>query len=226
MASVPCKFDFDAGASVKGLKVGYFPAWMKEAPATDVDRASLDQLRKLGMIPTEVSLPDWPYDSLNLLLFAEGAAAFEELVLSGQVDQLRAQVPDAWPNLFRQARFLSAVDFVQADRLRRKVAQEMARVMAQVDLLVVPSFRDEMLVISNNTGHPSLTMRTGFVKISEARSDWAPDPANPLPKFDPPRRVPHGITFIGRLFDEGTLGRVGVALERELGVMAERPAGF
>ncbi|HEU5359268.1 MAG TPA: amidase, partial [Gemmatimonadales bacterium] len=226
VASVPCKFDFDAGASVKGLKVGYFPAWMKEAPATDVDRASLDQLRKLGMIPTEVSLPDWPYDSLNLLLFAEGAAAFEELVLSGQVDQLRAQVPDAWPNLFRQARFLSAVDFVQADRLRRKVAQEMARVMAQVDLLVVPSFRDEMLVISNNTGHPSLTMRTGFVKISEARSDWAPDPANPLPKFDPPRRVPHGITFIGRLFDEGTLGRVGVALERELGVMGERPAGF
>ena len=226
VSSVPCKFDFDAGASVKGLKVGYFPAWMKEAPATDVDRASLDQLRKLGMVPTEVSLPDWPYDSLNLLLFAEGAAAFEELVLSGQVDQLRAQVPDAWPNLFRQARFLSAVDFVQADRLRRKVAQEMARVMAQVDLLVVPSFRDEMLVISNNTGHPSLTMRTGFVKISEARSDWAPDPANPLPKFDPPRRVPHGITFIGRRFDEGTLGRVGVALERELGVMGERPAGF
>jgi Asp-tRNA(Asn)/Glu-tRNA(Gln) amidotransferase A subunit family amidase len=226
VSSVPAKLDFDAGRSVKGLKVGYFPAWMKEAPATDVDRAALDQLRKLGMIPTEVSLPDWPYDSLNLVLFAEGAAAFEELTLSGQDDTMRVQVPDAWPNLFRQSRFLSAVDFVQADRLRRKVAEEMARLMAQVDLLVVPSLRDEMLVISNNTGHPSLTMRTGFVEISEARSDWAPDPANPLPKFVPPRRVPYGITFIGRLFDEGTLGRVGVALERELGVMQERPAGF
>jgi Asp-tRNA(Asn)/Glu-tRNA(Gln) amidotransferase A subunit family amidase len=226
VASVPSTLDFDAGASVKGLKVGYIASWLKENPATDVDRASLDEFRKLGMVPTEVTLPDWPYDSLNLVLFAEGAAAFEELVLSNQVDQLKAQVPDAWPNLFRQARFLSAVDFVQADRLRRKVAMEMARVMAEVDLLVVPSLRDEMLVISNNTGHPSLTMRTGFVKISEARSDWAPDPANPLPRFNPPRRVPHGITLIGRLFDEGTLGRVGVALEKQLGVMKERPAGF
>ena len=226
VASVPSKLDFDAGASVKGLKVGYIDSWMKESPATDVDRASLDEFRKLGMVPTAVSLPDWPYDSLNLVLFAEAAAAFEELTLSGQADQLKVQVPDAWPNLFREARFLSAVDFVQADRLRRKVAMEMARLMAEVDLLVVPSLRDEMLVISNNTGHPSLTMRTGFVQISEARSDWAPDPANPLPKFNPPRRVPHGITLIGRLFDEGTLGRVGVALEQQLGVMGERPPGF
>ncbi|HSR92354.1 MAG TPA: amidase [Gemmatimonadales bacterium] len=226
VASVPSKLDFDAGASVKGLKVGYIDSWMKESPATDVDRASLDEFRKLGMVPTAVSLPDWPYDSLNLVLFAEAAAAFEELTLSGQADQLKVQVPDAWPNLFREARFLSAVDFVQADRLRRKVAMEMARLMAEVDLLVVPSLRDEMLVISNNTGHPSLTMRTGFVQIAEARSDWAPDPANPLPKFNPPRRVPHGITLIGRLFDEGTLGRVGVALERQLGVMGERPPGF
>ena len=226
LESVPCRLEFDAGASVKGLKVGYFPAWMKESPATDVDRAAVDQLRQLGMVPTEVSLPDWPYDSLNLILFAEAAAAFEEWTFDGRMDQLRAQVPDAWPNLFRQSRFLSAVDFVQADRLRRKVAMEMARLMSQVDLLLVPSLRDEMLVISNNTGHPSLTMRTGFVQISEARSDWAPDPANPLPKFNPPRRVPHGITFIGRLFDEGLLARVGVALERKLDVMKERPAGF
>jgi Asp-tRNA(Asn)/Glu-tRNA(Gln) amidotransferase A subunit family amidase len=173
-----------------------------------------------------VSLPDWPYDSLNLILFAEGAAAFEELVLSGQADQLKVQVPDAWPNLFREARFLSAVDFVQADRLRRKVALEMEKVFSQVDLLVVPSLRDEMLVISNNTGHPSLTMRTGWVQISEARSDWAPDPANPLPKFNPPRRVPHGITLIGRLFDEGTIARAGLALEQSLGVVGEHPAGF
>jgi Asp-tRNA(Asn)/Glu-tRNA(Gln) amidotransferase A subunit family amidase len=226
VASVSSKLDFDAGASVKGLKVGYIDSWMKESPATDVDRASLDEFRKLGMVPTAVSLPDWPYDSLNLVLFAEAAAAFEELTLSGQADQLKVQVPDAWPNLFREARFLSAVDFVQADRLRRKVAMEMARLMAEVDLLVVPSLRDEMLVISNNTGHPSLTMRTGFVQISEARSDWAPDPANPLPKFNPPRRVPHGITLIGRLFDEGILGRVGVALEKQLGVMRETPPKF
>lgn len=226
VASVPSHLDFDASASVQGLRVGYFPGWMKEAPATDVDRAALETVRKLGMVPTEVSLPDWPYDSLDLILFAEGAAAFEELTLAGGLKDLKAQVPDAWPNLFRQARFLSAVDFVQADRFRRSVAQEMARILTQVDLLLVPSLRDEMLTLSNFTGHPSLTLRAGFVEVSEARSDWALDPAHPLPKFSPPRRVPHGVTLIGRLFDEGTLGRVGLALERAFNVAGERPPGF
>ncbi|HEY6263445.1 MAG TPA: amidase [Candidatus Acidoferrum sp.] len=226
VSSVPSHLDFDAGASIRGLRVGYFPAWMKESPATDVDRAGLETLPKLGLVPVEVSLPDWPYNSLNLILFAEGAAAFEELTLSNGVDQLKVQTPDAWPNLFRQARFLSAVDFVQADRLRRKVAQEMARIFSQVDLLLVPSLRDEMLTISNQTGHPSLTLRAGFVEVSEARTDWAPDPKNPLPKFSPPRRVPHGVTLIGRLFEEGTLCRVGIALERAFAVAAERPPGL
>jgi Asp-tRNA(Asn)/Glu-tRNA(Gln) amidotransferase A subunit family amidase len=224
--SVPSKLDFHAGASVAGLRVGYFPAWMKDAPATDVDRVALETVKKLGMVPVAVSLPDWPYDSLNLMLFAEGAAAFEELTLSHQVDELKAQVPDAWPNCFRQARFLSAVDFVQADRMRRKVAQEMARIFSDVDLLLVPSLRDEMLVISNNTGHPSLTLRAGFVEVSEARSDWAPDPRHPLPKFSPPRRVPHGVTLIGRLFDEGTVAQAGLAMEKAFGVAGERPPGF
>ncbi len=226
LSSVPSSLDFDSTAGIKGLRVGYFPAWMSQAPSTEVDRAALATLPKLGLVPVEVSLPNWPYNSLNLILFAEGAAAFEELTLSHGVDQLKVQTPDAWPNLFRQARFLSAVDFVQADRFRRKVAEEMARLFSQVDLLLVPSLRDEMLTISNNTGHPSLTLRAGFVQVSQARSDWAPDPKNPLPKFSPPRRVPHGITLIGRLFEEGTLGRVGVALERAFAVAAERPPSF
>jgi Asp-tRNA(Asn)/Glu-tRNA(Gln) amidotransferase A subunit family amidase len=199
---------------------------MKEAPATDVDRAALESLKKLGLTPVPVTLPDWPYQSLNAVLFAEAAAAFEEITLDHRVDQLKAQVPDAWPNLFREARFLSAVDFVQADRMRRKVALEMARIFSQVDLLLVPSLRDEMLTISNFTGHPSLTLRTGSVMVEQARSDWAPDPARPLPTFSPARRVPHGVTLIGRLFDEGTIGRVGLALEKAAGVAGERPPGY
>ena len=226
VASVPSKLDYDAAAKVAGLRVGYFPQWMKEAPATDVDRAALETVKKLGMVPVEVSIPNWPYDSLQLILFAEAAAAFEELTLTHGVDQLKMQVPDAWPNSFRQARFLSAVDFVQTDRFRRKVAIEMGRIFTQVDLLLVPSLRDEMLTITNNTGHPSLTLRAGFVEVSEARSDWAPDPANPPAKFSPPRRVPHGVTLIGRLFDEGRLGSAGLALERSFGVVDERPPGF
>ena len=226
VSSVQSKLDFDSSAPVKSLRVGYFPAWMKQAPATEIDRAALETIQKLGMVPVEVFLPDWPYGTLNLNLFAEGAASFEELTLSHADAQLKMQTHDSWPNLFRQARFLSAVDFVQTDRFRRKVCQEMARIFSDVDLLLVPSLRDEMLTISNNTGHPSLTLRAGFVEVGQARSDWAPDPQNPLPKFSPPRRVPHGITLIGRLFEEGTLCRAGIALERAFAVASEHPPGF
>jgi Asp-tRNA(Asn)/Glu-tRNA(Gln) amidotransferase A subunit family amidase len=226
VSSVSSHLDFDASTPIAGLKVGYFPQWMKENPATDVDRAAIETMKKLKMELKEVTLPDWPYSSLMPILFAEGAASFEDLALNNQLGSLKSQVKDAWPNLFRQARFLSAVDFVQADRLRRKVALEMARIFKDVDVLIVPSLRDEQLTITNFTGHPSLTLRAGFVEVSEARSDWAPDPANPLPKFNPPRRVPHGITIVGRLFDDGLIGQVGLALERAFGVAGERPAGF
>lgn len=226
VSSLPSRLDFEAQASVKGLRVGYLPAWMNESPATQVDRAALETVRRIGMVPVPVTIPDWPYSSLNTVLFAEAAAAFEELTLTRGLDKLKMQVPDAWPNTFRQSRFLSAVDFVQADRMRRLVAQEMARLFSNVDMLLVPSLRDEMLTITNFTGHPSLTLRAGFVEVGQARTDWAPDPLHPLPTFSPKRRVPHGITLIGRLFDEGTIGRAGVALEKAFGVGSQRPPGF
>jgi Asp-tRNA(Asn)/Glu-tRNA(Gln) amidotransferase A subunit family amidase len=226
VSSVSSHLDFDAAASLAGRKVGYLAQWMQERPATDIDRGAMEKMRALNMDLVPVTLPDWPYSSLMPVLFAEGAASFEALALDHTLGTLKAQVKDAWPNLFRQARFLSAVDMVQADRLRRKVAIEMARIFSAVEVLLVPSLRDEQLTITNFTGHPSLTLRAGFVEVSEARSDWAPDPANPLPKFNPPRRVPHGITIVGRLFEDGLLGQVGVALERAFGVATERPPGF
>jgi Asp-tRNA(Asn)/Glu-tRNA(Gln) amidotransferase A subunit family amidase len=152
LESVPSKLDFESGASVKGLRVGYFPKWMNEAPATNVDRAALATVKKLGMVPVEVSIPDWPYDSLDLILFAEAAAAFEEITLNHQVDELKVQVPDAWPNVFRQSRFLSAVDYVQSDRFRRKVAEEMARVFSEVNLLLVPYLLGAIRALEHGVG--------------------------------------------------------------------------
>ena len=226
VSSVSAPLEYEANASVAGVRVGVFPSWMKEAPATDVDRAAVESIRTLGMTTVDLAWPNIPHSALMLILFSEAAAAFEELTMSGASRTLKVQVPDAWPNLFRMSRFLSAVDFVQADRVRRRFAQEMATLFTQVDVLLVPSLRDETLTTTNFTGHPSLTLRTGFVTVSEARSDWAPDPKHPLPKFAPPRRVPHGVTLIGKLFDEGTIARVGVALERAAGVAHERPLGF
>ena len=226
VSSVSAPLDYDAGASVKGLRVGIFPQWMQDAPATDVDRAAVESVRSLGMQTVDVQWPDIPHNALMLILFSEAAAAFEELTLSGKARELKVQLPDAWPNLFRMSRFLSAVDFVQADRIRRRFAQELATIFSQVDVLLVPSLRDEALTTTNFTGHPSLTLRTGFVNVSEARSDWAPDARSPLPKFSTPRRVPHGVTLIGKLFDEATIVRVGLAMERAAGVAKERPQGF
>ena len=226
VACVTEPLTFNAQASLHGLKVGIFPKWMDTAPATAVDKKAVDTIKSLGCEIKPLELPDWPYDSLNIILFAESAAAFEELTLSHRVDELAAQVPDAWPNTFRQSRFLSAVDYVQADRMRRKVAQLMQEIFHQVDVLLVPSLRDEALVVSNFTGHPSLTLRAGFVEVSEARSDWAPDPKNPLPKFSTPRRVPHGVTLIGKLFEEGLLGQIGIQMETAFHVMDERPKDF
>ncbi|HEX4509781.1 MAG TPA: amidase, partial [Burkholderiaceae bacterium] len=160
-SSVAAPLDFDARMPVQGLKVGFVPARMQEAPATDVDRNALKLLESLGLHPVPVALPDWPYDTLDTILFAETAASFEAWALDGRLDQLREQGADAWPNTMRQARFLSAVDLVQAERFRAMVATEMARVMAQVDLLLVPSLRDDILTITNHTGHPSLTLRAG-----------------------------------------------------------------
>ncbi|HEV3150573.1 MAG TPA: amidase, partial [Acidobacteriaceae bacterium] len=163
LTCVPSHLDYNALLPVKGIRIGYIPAWLAQPPATDVDRAAIDQVKRLGMEPVPIALPDWPYDSLDLILFAEAAAAFEVLTLSHgpspNLDQLKAQVPDAWPNTFRQARFLSAVDFVQADRFRRKVAEQMVEIFKKVDMLLVPSLRDEMLTLTNFTGHPSLTLR-------------------------------------------------------------------
>ncbi len=137
-------------------------------------------VKKLGMEPVEVSIPDWPYDSLNLILFAEAAAAFEEFTLSHQVDRAKSAGSRC------MAQYLPAVALSFRGRLRADRPPspqgrpgDGARLL-QVDLLLVPSLRDEMLVITNNTGHPSLTLRAGFVEVSEARSDWAPDPQHPL----------------------------------------------
>lgn len=223
-SSVDRPIDYDAGQPISGLRVGFVPSWTEQA--TEVDRAAVKMAGEAGMTMVPVRWPDLPQGSLMPILFCESAASFEELDLSGQSRQLRVQVPDGWPNFVRMSRFVSAADYVQADRLRRRFAEEMEAIFAQVDLLLVPSLRDEPLVVSNYTGHPSLTLRTGFVEVREARSDWAPDPANPLPTFDPPRRVPHGVTLIGRLFDEGTVIRAGLALERIAGVASARPPGF
>jgi Asp-tRNA(Asn)/Glu-tRNA(Gln) amidotransferase A subunit family amidase len=232
LGCVPSHLDFDATQPVKKLRVGYVPAWL-EKPANDfdkqslpVDRAVVEAVKAAGMTPVPVEFPDLPYFGLYGTLFAEAAASFEELTLSHKVDELKMQVVDAWPNQFRQARFLSAVDLIQADRLRRQAAMAINKLLTEVDVLLVPYLRDETLIATNFTGHPSLTLRAGFIEVDRIRSDWYPPPGQQWPLLPQKHRVPQGVTLVGRLFDEGTLARAGMALEKALGVVGERPPGF
>lgn len=226
-ASIEAPFNFDASRGIAGIRLGYLPEAFGEG-ATDVDHAALAAARRLGIEVVEVTLPDLPYGALMNILYAEAAAAFEELTLSGRDDTLTWQDDGAWPNTFRKARFLSAVDHIQLDRLRYQVMQALDGLFGQVDALIGPFMTGPMLVASNFTGHPCLHLRTGFVDVGTR--GLASLGAGKLTTGAEDRSgrtftVPQGISLWGRLFDEGTILNLGMALERELDVAGRRP-GF
>ncbi|MDG2289439.1 MAG: hypothetical protein P8K83_06525, partial [Woeseiaceae bacterium] len=144
---------------------------------------------------------------------------FEALTLSDRDDQLRRQVNNAWPNAFRQSRYLSAVDYLQAERLRRQVMQDAHAFFDQVDVVFGPSFGTPMLNLTNYTGQPCLAMRAGF-------TERTPRPLFGYPENDTDQtlyRVPQSVSLWSALFQEGKLITVGRALETALGVADERP---
>nr|WP_172298219.1 amidase [Pseudoruegeria sp. HB172150] len=224
--TIAAPFAFEAEKGIEGLKLGYLPEAFEDEGATDVDRAALEAAKSLGIEVVTVSLPDLPYASLMNSLYAEAAAAFEHLTLTDTDDTLTWQDDGAWPNTFRKARFLSAVDHVQLDRLRYLVMQALDGLFQEVDALIGPFMTGPMLVASNFTGHPCLHLRAGFLdlgtrgaaslgagKLTTGEADAAGET----------HRVPQGISIWGRLFEEGTILNLGLALEKKLGVAAERP---
>lgn len=217
--SVDMGFAYDGRQSVSDLSIGYDPSWFEGEDVNDTDKAALEALKRLGATVQQIKLPDMPVNEIMPALGVESAAAFEELTLSGRDDLLRRQINNAWPNSFRQARYFSAVDYVQADRLRRKLMQQTHEFFAQVDVVFGPSFGTPMLSLTNFTGQPSLAIRAGFEEIT------------PRSLFDNPEndtdetlhRIPRSVSLWANLFDEGKMISVGRALEAELGVVAERP---
>lgn len=224
-SSIAAPFRYDGRAGIDGMRLGYLPQAFAQG-ANEVDHAALDAARTLGIEVVPVSLPDLPYGALMNVLYAEAAAAFEDITLDGRDDSLTWQDADAWPNIFRRARFLSAVDHVQLDRLRWQVMQALDGMFAGVDALIGPFNTGPMLVASNFTGHPCLHLRAGFLH-SATRAPGAfgagrlriTDSEAAGPVF----RVPQGISLWGRLFDEGRLLCLGKALEAALDVRFDRP---
>lgn len=217
----PCALDWgfeydSAQAAAEDITIGYDPAWFLEATATD--RIVLTVLREMGFTLKEISLPDLPYNTLFTAVEVEAAAAFEELTLTNRDDLLRWQEPEAWPNTFRAAHFISAVEALQVDRFRRKVMETMAGIYEDVDMLISPNFTD-LLTITNYTGTPSLTLPVGM----ESRQTL---PRIGLEKVDVNRKSfphPHAITLWGDMFREDQLIAVGRLLEESMAFHSNRP---
>lgn len=183
------------------LRIGYRPEWFEGRRVQDGDRAALAALRELGVEMVEIELPEGPHDCLMTILEVEAAAAFEGMTRSDEDDQLQWQAPQAWPNSFRTAWMVPAIELIQAERYRRHMATAFANALAGVDAVFGPSFAGGMLMLTNFTGHPCLVLRTGFDQ----------------------RGQPHGSTLWGPLAGEGVLFRLGEALEARLGVADLRP---
>lgn len=217
--SIDMGFAYDGRQSVSELTIAYDPSWFEGENVSAVSVAALESLRNIGATVQEITLPDMPVDEIMAAVNVESAAAFEELTLSGRDDLLRRQIDNAWPNSFRQSRYFSAVDFIQGERLRRKVMEETHEFFSQADVIFGPSFGNPMLSLTNFTGQPCLTLRAGFEEIT------------PRSLFNHPEndtdetlhRIPRSVTLWSNLFEEGKLITVGRALEDELGVASERP---
>ena len=217
--SIDMGFAYDGREPVSALTIGYDPSWFEGEEVRSTDLAALDALKRLGATVREITLPDLPVDEILGALNVESAAVFEALTLSNRDDLMRRQVNEAWPNALRQSWYFSAVDFMQGERLRRRVMEQTHEFFDQVDVVFGPSFGTPMLSLTNLTGQPCLAMRSGF---EEART---------RPLFEHPEnednpalyRVPRSISLMSNLFDEGKIFTVGRALEAALGVAAERP---
>lgn len=200
-SSLDVSFTFDASAPLEAIRIGYDSAWFEGRGAVDLDRAALDAMKQTGAQLVPITLPEMNAARLRTILNVEAAAAFEELTLTNRDDELVWQAPQAWPNTFRETWFVPAIEFLQAQRIRRQVCETLARVFENVDCLIGPSFAANLLLITNNTGHPCVCLRTGFREGNR----------------------PHGITLWGRLFEEGTVCRAAMELEQRLGVWSVRP---
>jgi len=224
-STIAAPFHFDATAPWKNLRVGYLPEAFDDG-ATEVDHAALQTVGDLGVDLHSVSLPDLPYGSLINILYAEAAAAFEELTLDNLDDTLTWQDDGAWPNTFRKARFLSAVDHIQLDRLRLRVMKALDTLFSEVDVLIGPFMTGPMLVASNFTGHPCLHLRAGFLEIGTRGKASLGAGKLTVGDEDATGRtfsVPQGISLWGRLFEEGPILNLGIAMEAALNVANRRP---
>ena len=176
-------FNWNPNIDVRTLRIGYLQNALEQDKELAVQYTeALDVLRSLGIDLIPITLPEYPIESISFLLTVEAAASFDELTRSNRDDMLSRQVKDAWPNVFRRARLIPAVEYVQANRVRTLLKQAMDDLMTGIDVYISPSLLESDLVLTNLTGNPAVVVPCGANEKGQ----------------------PASLTFTGRLYGEAT----------------------
>ena len=195
-------FNYQPKVDLKNLKIGYVKNdFDKKYPFHDNDSLVLKKMEELGVKLIPIELPDIATNDIAIILMSEAAASFDDLTRSHKDDMLARQFKGAWPNLFRAARFIPAVEYVNANRIRYLLIQQMEKLMENIDVYLAPSLEGNNLLLTNLTGNPCVVVPTGFAKDGTLSS----------------------ITFMGRLFDEGKVIAVAKAFQDATGFHKKHP---
>jgi Asp-tRNA(Asn)/Glu-tRNA(Gln) amidotransferase A subunit family amidase len=194
-------FNWDAGAPLSGIRVGYLKAdFEREKEERAFHSAALEKLKALGVKLVPVALPEVEEDAMEYLLTAEAAAAFDSLTHSGRDKLLTQQGEEDWPNLFRVAQLMPAVDYINANRARLLAMEGMAKTFAEVDVIVAPT-DDPQELLTNLTGHPAVIVPNGF---------WEDG-------------TPVSLSFLGRLYGEAKMLAVARTYQESTGFHLRQP---
>ena len=185
------QFKYPKVEDLKKLRIGYIASAFNDSVVSENDKASFEIIQSLGLNLIPIELPNFPTGSLSFILQAEAAAAFDELTRTNQDDLMVRQIKNAWPNVFREARFIPAVEYINANRARSLLNQEMANLMEKVDVYLIPSYYGDNLLRTNLTGHPCVVVPNGF-------ND---------------KGSPTSISFIGNLYHDGNVLAVAKAFQ-------------
>jgi Asp-tRNA(Asn)/Glu-tRNA(Gln) amidotransferase A subunit family amidase len=195
-SAVNMPFNYKGKTDIKKLKIGYAKNYFDKI--TDTSRNEwkvLKAFKAMGINVLPVNFPDsgvYNFNIVDIVLSGESAAAFDELTRNNIDDQLTWQTKNDWPNYFRASRFYSAVDYVNANRHRYLLMQEINKLFSEFDVIITPTFAGSQLAITNLTGHPALCLPSGF----NTRNN-----------------LPTSITFLGKLYGEANLISVGKAFQ-------------
>lgn len=198
-------FNYQPEINLKKLRIGYLKNdFDSDYPFHKNDSIALEKIKELGAELIPIELPSISTEDLSFILTAEAAAAFDELTRSNQDDLLKRQIKNAWPNVFRAARFIPAVEYINANRIRFVLIQEMKKIFDKVDIYISPSWKGNNLLTTNLTGHPCVVVPNGFSKNG----------------------TPTSFTFIGNLFDEAKLISLAKAFQTITDFHKQHPPAF